>query len=463
MSRTRRVAASLPTMVLRTVLSLATAAGVLGSAAAAKCHHDTPGWANGCVARSHGSCKPSQFPFGNTPGYWNGTGSEAGWTCLMYADNRTGWCKDGMLVQKSAGGTHYNFPEKNCCACGKGKQQPPAPPAPPAPPPPPPPPMVAGGMLCGGACGDHMVLDRTNATVWGVGAKPGAKIGVTLKAPSLRPFHTTAVVGDDGTWAVSLGAQAAGTGHSLGFAGSDGSAAELTDVAFGDVILCSGQSNMEYPLSSIVNGSAVISEGATLHDVRVFRVDHLSTGTPQSTLRWGKLWDGSGDRCTDRCGSPLWSAMSAEVGSFSGVCYLTGRDVYRGLGGKVPIGLVEAAWGGTRIEAWTSPEGLAKCSGEGTAKCGACCTEGIGGWCEEQEPASAPACARMNSSNSGNLCSADYNGMLAPLLPMRFKAMLWYQVRPGKKNSTHHSRGISIALVLLHPPLSVCPVNCNYR
>ena len=189
---------------------------------------------------------------------------------------------------------------------------------------------------------------------------------------------------------------------------------------------------MEYPLSGMLNGTAVISEGATLPNVRVMRLDHLSTGSAQSTLRWGHTWDGTGTRCTDRCGSPTWSAMSSSLGSFSAVCYLTGRNVFRGLGGKVPIGLVEAAWGGTRIEAWSSPEALAECSGDGTAKCGACCSDSTGGWCSEQQPATAPACPRMNSTNSGNLCSADYNGMLAPLFPMRLKAMLWYQ---GESNT----------------------------
>jgi hypothetical protein len=41
--------------------------------------------------------------------------------------------------------------------------------------------MVGGGVLCGGACSDGMVLERANATVWGVGAKPGTKITATLK------------------------------------------------------------------------------------------------------------------------------------------------------------------------------------------------------------------------------------------------------------------------------------------
>ena len=75
----------------------------------------------------------------------------------------------------------FNYPERNCCACGKGHAQPPAPPPPPPPPAPPPPFMVGGGVLCGGACSDGMVLERANATVWGVGAKPGTKITATLK------------------------------------------------------------------------------------------------------------------------------------------------------------------------------------------------------------------------------------------------------------------------------------------
>jgi len=84
---------------------------------------------------------------------------------------------------------------------------------------------------------------------------------------------------------------------------------------------------MEFPLSGILNGSAVIAEGAAFKDVRMLRADHLSVSTPQSTLKWGHAWDGSGDKCTDRCGTPAWATMSAALGSFSAVCYLTGRDV----------------------------------------------------------------------------------------------------------------------------------------
>ena len=73
-----------------------------------------------------------------------------------------------------------------------------------------------------------------------------------------------------------------------------------------------------------------------------------------------------------------------------------GRNVYKGLGGKVPIGLVEAAWGGTRIEAWMTPQALARCPGTDTAKCGHCCRDP---WCKTSDPAGT--CQRMNSANSG--------------------------------------------------------------
>jgi hypothetical protein len=98
---------------------------------------------------------------------------------------------------------------------------------------------------------------------------------------------------------------------------------------------------------------------------------------------------------------------------FSAVCKFTGAGLYDALKGAVPIGLVESAWGGTRIESWSSPDALKACPVDTTAGCG----PGLG-----NNPY-----GRMNSSNSGNLCSAAYNGMLHPILPMRLKAMLWYQ------------------------------------
>ena len=208
---------------------------------------DTPDWNNRCADKG---CSPGQFPFGNQTGYFSRTPAPGGWTCKMYkhepgVPKAPKWCHNGVLVDKAAGGEGFNYPEHNCCDCGKGKVQPPAPPAPPPPPSPPPPPMIGGGALCGGACSDGMVLDRANATVWGVGAKPGTKITATLGAASASATWT-AVVGSDGGWALSLGAQPPGTGHTLSLTGSDSTSVALTDIAFGDVILCSGDDSPRF-------------------------------------------------------------------------------------------------------------------------------------------------------------------------------------------------------------------------
>jgi hypothetical protein len=141
------------------------------------------------------------------------------------------------------------------------------------------------------------------------------------------------------------------------------------------------------------------------------RIDHFSSPNRTiDTVSWGHSWDGTGTKCTDRCGAS-WMTLGQNT-HFSAVCKFTGAGLFDALKGKVPIGLVESAWGGTRIESWSSPDALKACPVDTTAGCG---------------PGLGHVGQRMNSTNSGNLCSAAYNGMLHPILPMRLKAMIWYQ------------------------------------
>lgn len=44
---------------------------------------------------------------------------------------------------------------------------------------------------------------------------------------------------------------------------------------------------------------------------------------------------------------------------FSAVCWLYGKLLFEELG--YPIGLIDTNWGGTPVEAWSSPDALAKC------------------------------------------------------------------------------------------------------
>jgi hypothetical protein len=99
------------------------------------------------------------------------------------------------------------------------------------------------------AISSHMVLQRnTGAALWGWTDQPGSNIQVTLNAATAQSVQSA----KDGSWRVDLGKHAASTGNTLKI--SDGKeTVELTDVAFGDVILCrleAKQSNaMQYKRS----------------------------------------------------------------------------------------------------------------------------------------------------------------------------------------------------------------------
>ena len=108
------------------------------------------------------------------------------------------------------------------------------------------------------------------------------------------------------------------------------------------------------------------------------------------------------------------SSNNSDIGDFSAVCYFTARDTYRALvaaGQPVALGLVEAAWSGTRVEAWTRPTGISKG------------TTGSGG----PNHSTVCNCTRGRCIHQ-NECSALFNGMVHPLLPTRFRFALWYQV-----------------------------------
>jgi sialate O-acetylesterase len=84
---------------------------------------------------------------------------------------------------------------------------------------------------------DNMVLQRDQPiTVWGWAA-PKEKVTVTFKNKS----HST-VTGTDGKWKIQLPAQPAGTGFEMIFKGRN--RLTIKNIAFGDVWLCNGQSNM---------------------------------------------------------------------------------------------------------------------------------------------------------------------------------------------------------------------------
>jgi len=182
--------------------------------------------------------------------------------------------------------------------------------------------------------GSHMVLQRDMAlTIWGW-ATPGESVTVKLGSTS-----QTAQANDRGEWNVAFPAMKAGGPYTLTASGS--STVKYDDVMIGEVWLCSGQSNMEFGIGHGHNAEAEVA-AANHPGIRLLMVENHWTPLPQSDM------EGTWKVCTPQ------TVVEGGWQGFSAVGYFFGRELNEKLG--VTIGLIEADWGGTRIESWTPPD-----------------------------------------------------------------------------------------------------------
>ncbi|MBN2105516.1 beta galactosidase jelly roll domain-containing protein [bacterium] len=179
---------------------------------------------------------------------------------------------------------------------------------------------------------DHMVLQRNHGIpVWGW-ANPGEQVTVRLSGQ-----ETTVTAEEDGTWDIALDAMEAGGPHQMTVEGSN--VVIFDDVMVGEVWICSGQSNMEWPLS-LVNNAEEEMAGADYPNIRLFQVYNRIGVKPEADLP-----DGAWAVCT-----PM------TVPGFSAIGYLFGREIHQTQ--NVPVGLISMNWGGTDIETWISPAAI---------------------------------------------------------------------------------------------------------
>ena len=182
--------------------------------------------------------------------------------------------------------------------------------------------------------GDNMILQRgkTN-TVWGW-TKPGETVRVELAGLS-----ATGAASTDGRWQVGILPPA--TTHSLALRISGAQSVTFTNILVGDVWLCGGQSNMEFPLGRARNGDAEIV-AADHPTIRLFTVKSQTTYAPASTVQ------GAWKVCTPK--------TVTEDGGVSAVGYFFARKIQGET--NIPIGLIKDCWGGTPAESWASAEAL---------------------------------------------------------------------------------------------------------
>ena len=174
---------------------------------------------------------------------------------------------------------------------------------------------------------DHAVFQRGGEIpVWGT-AKPGRRVVVRFAGQTKG-----AVAGAAGRWVVRLDPVPAGGPYEL-TASIGLRNVRRRDILVGEVWVCSGQSNMEWPLRQVDNAEQEVAD-ANYPAIRLFTVPKELSTTPETDV------DGQ------------WSLCKPETSQgFSAVGYFFGRELHKALG--VPVGLINASWGGSRAEPWT--------------------------------------------------------------------------------------------------------------
>jgi len=186
-----------------------------------------------------------------------------------------------------------------------------------------------GGIRLPGFFSSHMVLQQqAKVNFWGWdGANQPVMIVVSWQSDTIC-LRTDS----NGIWSAGVETPVAGGPYQMIVIGVD-SHVELTDVMIGEVLLCSGQSNMAW--SSLSNHQEMLEELPNIQnsDIRLLNVTRRASATPQDDF-----WDS-------------WQVADprSAVG-FSSIGYFAAKRLQDEL--KVPVGVINASWGGTAAEVW---------------------------------------------------------------------------------------------------------------
>ena len=243
-----------------------------------------------------------------------------------------------------------------------------------------------------GLFSDYMVLQQdARVPVWGW-AEDGEEVTVKFRG------QTAKAKAKDGKWMVKLGHLKAGGSDPLVIEGKNH--IELKNVTVGEVWVCSGQSNMEWPLDKAFDGTNAAA-ASTNPQLRLFLVPKTKADAPRDDVK--AQWK----ECTPQSSH-----------SFSAVAYYFGRDLQKAR--NVPVGLIDTCWGGSPAEVWMSHAVLA--SNPDYKR----------DILDAYDTAVAKAEGNPKAQRATWKPSELYNGMISPLIPFAFKGAIWYQ---GESNA----------------------------
>lgn len=227
--------------------------------------------------------------------------------------------------------------------------------------------------------GNMVLQQQSTVKLWGW-ANPGEQVIVNTswsgKADTVYATHLAA-------WELFIKTPVAGGPYSISFKGQN--EIKLENILIGEVWICSGQSNMEMNSVSGVEGMEADLPLSTNSQIRFFHI-------PKTTSAWPQ----------DNCSGNWQSCDPASLKTFSAVGYYFGKKLQDSL--HVPIGLINASWGGTPAETW-APASLT----------------------ENDEVIKKAAAAIPPTKWWPITPGAAYNGMIAPVTNFAIAGAIWYQ------------------------------------
>lgn len=257
---------------------------------------------------------------------------------------------------------------------------------------------------------DGMVLQRhAPVKIWGTDIA-GQAVSVSINGKS-----TKATADANGKWTAMLPAFEAGGPFELEVQGS--STIMIKDVLIGEVWLCTGQSNMAFPLKWLSKNPTNPQNAKSPH-IRMFTVPKKSGGDKESNV------------------NATWKKADGSIADWSATAFHFGNELHKHL--DVPVGLILSSVGGTPIESWVDMSTLKKqkdISGhvgwilgqvKKYPKAKAELDKKIKAWQKNGKKGKKPS-AHLFAPNSPWRPAGLYNGMIAPLAGYTIKGAIWYQ------------------------------------
>tara|TARA_R110002050_G_scaffold184053_1_gene317493 strand:+ start:8184 stop:9638 length:1455 start_codon:yes stop_codon:yes gene_type:complete len=244
----------------------------------------------------------------------------------------------------------------------------------------------------------NMVLQRnTTVVLWGWS---DAKEEITIEGSWLQEkMNVTA--DNEGNWSIEVRTTNSKAPQIIKIK-SKASDITLENVLFGEVWLCSGQSNMQQPIKGYDGqptfGSAMATVTSHNPNLRLFSVDRFGSKTPLKDVEKYTAWQ---------------QASPERIIDFSAIAYFFGQQLQEVL--DCPVGMIHTSWGGSSVQAWISKEVISSYQ-------------------------------KVNldevdiTKGTNQVPTALFNSMINPLVPYAIKGVLWYQGESNRKEPENYKK-----------------------